>query len=335
MIIFDGIIEKIQSSGGITVLFKEIISRTNDYKYLSFQTNSNIAASYTLLKHRLLERYRDVKVPKEYIANNPIFHSTYYRLPEKRTIPIVTTVHDFTYERYVTGPSRQIHSWQKYRAIKNSDAIICVSHNTAKDLVELYDIDDSKISIIHNGVSDDYNVLENRQSESNNVIFIGARSGYKNFLNAVDAISLCPKLYLTIVGGSKLTKKELNYLNNKLPFRFKWVGYLDNNELNILYNQAYCLLYPSSYEGFGIPVIEAMKAGCPVIAINSSSIPEVSGSSAILLDSAKPNLIANALNELSNSDYRKKLIQSGLINSKRFSWELCFKETNMLYNSLL
>lgn len=336
MIIYDGIIEKLQQSGGVTVVFNELIKRLTDYSYCSYEVSSNIAKSMhnNILSPRFFERYRDAKLPLELLGEKAVFHSTYYRLPANANLPVVTTVHDFTYEKFVKGPAKWVHSWQKNRAIRSSDLVICVSHNTAKDLLKYCPIDPKKIRVIHNGVSDSYHPLDAVSSEqSQDVVFVGARSGYKNFKLAVESIAAVPKLQLRIVGGGKLSEDEMKHLDAHLPNRYQWLGRLSDEELNKTYNQAYALLYPSSYEGFGIPVIEAMSAGCPVIAVNVSSIPEVAGDAAILVDEATVAALSEALTKL--PAMRKELITAGFIQAAKFSWDRCFEETLAVYNELL
>ncbi|MGL4338752.1 MAG: glycosyltransferase family 4 protein, partial [Turicibacter sp.] len=199
------------------------------------------------------------------LQRSGVFHSSYYRLPSHKELKVITTVHDFTYEKFIKGPAQWVHTWQKNRAIRNSDVVICVSHNTAKDLMQYCPIDPQKIRVIHNGVSDSYHPLGGLSSEQQqDVVFVGARSGYKNFKLTVESVATVANLSLQIVGGGSLTKDEIKHLERYLPNRYCWLGRLSDEELNKTYNQAYALLYPSSYEGFGIPVIEAMRAGCPV-----------------------------------------------------------------------
>lgn len=343
--IIDGIVKSLQSTGGVSVYFDEIILRLSERVnvcYLDYTKGKNLFScgpevSVFSQTTRLLERYRDVKLPKCCLVSNEknLFHSTYYRIPKyRRSTHVVTTVHDFTYEKFVKGPARWVHSWQKNRAIRNSDIVICVSNNTAKDLMQYCPVDESKIRVIHNGVSENYYPLPiDPDFNYNSVLFVGARGGYKNFNLAITAVAAVPNLELSIVGGGKLSSDELQQLEDKLPGRYRWLGRLSDDELNVAYNHAYALLYPSSYEGFGIPIIEAMRAGCPVIAVNVSSIPEVAGDAAILVDSPSSLAFSDALKNVAKQ--RQKLVAAGLAQATNFSWERCFRETLAVYNELL
>ncbi|MGN5139808.1 glycosyltransferase family 4 protein [Aeromonas sp. 164P] len=336
MVIYDGIIEKLQQGGGVTVVFNELIKRLTDYSYYSYDNSSKIANSKhnNILSSRFLERYRDARLPAELLSENAVFHSTYYRLPANANLPVVTTVHDFTYEKFFKGPARWIHSWQKSRAIRNSDIVICVSHNTAKDLMQYCPVDKTKIRVVHNGVSESYYPLSIKSNFNyNSVLFVGARGGYKNFNLAIDAVAAVANLELHIVGGGELSSAELQQLEDKLSGRYRWLGRLSDNELNMAYNHAYALLYPSSYEGFGIPIIEAMRAGCPVISVNVSSIPEVAGDAAILVN--EPNVAAFSEALITLPAMRNQLIRAGFMQAAKFSWDRCFEETLEVYNELL
>ncbi len=321
MILFDPIIYDLQNGGGVTVYFSNILDRID-----------NSCVGNVVLENpssRLMNRYRDCVTN----CSCGVFHSSYYRLPTNKKLKIVTTVHDFTYEKFTTGPAKWVHCWQKYRAIKNSDIVICVSNNTAKDLMRYCPIEPEKIRVIYNGVSDSYYPLSDVANSTSEILFVGARSGYKNFELAIKALSKLPEFSLSIVGGGELTQAEKNILENHIPGRYNWLGRLSDEELNLAYNRAHALLYPSSYEGFGIPIIEAMRAGCPVVAVNVSSIPEVAGNAAILTEYANADLFAEAL--LKVSGLREELKKAGLEQAKKFSWDKCFQETLQVYKELM
>lgn len=321
MIYYDGVIFSLQKSGGVSVLFREIFDRLPEH-------------SYALKVPKLgtpWSRYCDVNVP---LDSYEIFHSTYYRVPAVRGAKVVTTVHDFTYERFSRGPARWVHSWQKRRAVERADAIICVSESTKRDLLEFFGQHlDEKISVVHNGVSTDYHQLAGEEP-SEQALFVGTRAGYKNFANAVVAVAALKDLRLTCVGGGPFNETEIRLLDRHLPGRYCHAGYLDNSELNILYNRSICLLYPSLYEGFGIPVLEAMRAGCPVVAVGVSSVPEVAGDAALLLERGEVEEMVSALEFLKVAENRCHFQAQGLVQAQKFSWDLTFNETVAVYEKL-
>lgn len=303
------------------MLFNELISRLPPDSY---ELNLDAGSKY-------LGRYRPVRSGE----GCDIFHSTYYRLPIKKSCSVVTTVHDYTYERYSTGLRKAVHSWQKNKAIRGADKIICVSESTRRDLLEFSGHqNEQNVVVVHNGVSSEYFPLLDRVVR-NQVLFVGARGGYKNFLNTVHAITSIGGVTLLCVGGGKFTASELAVLNKKLPGRFSHAGFITNEQLNVEYNRSMCLVYPSLYEGFGIPVLEAMRAGCPVIAVNTSSIPEVAGSAAILLDRGDVDEIRAAVDFFYVTKNRDDYIGRGLIQSSKFSWDKTYSETVAVYEQLL
>lgn len=341
MLIVDGIIYSLQQHGGITVYFNNLIERLK----------SNIAGEYRVVIHnnsafnvdvlpkknyeartiRLAERYRRCPVP----AQASLIHSSYYRLPD-RNMPVVTTVHDFIYERFASGPRKWLHSWQKFLAIRNSHAVICISESTRRDLLQfLPDIKPEKLFVVHNGVSTAFHPLElasfGTRSARPYVLFVGARSGYKNFMPLVYAMAGLRDLDLVCIGGGVLTDHEAAVVKRQLGGRFMHHMGVSDAHLNQFYNGAFCLVYPSVYEGFGIPLLEAMRAGCPVVAINTSSIPEVAGDAAQLLSEASPEALRLAILRLDQSGQRDLYRLRGLQRATLFSWDRAFVETCKVY----
>ena len=147
----------------------------------------------------------------------------------------------------------------------------------------------------------------------------------------VQATSKLKNFNLKIIGGGELNSEEKKFLNENLLYRYSHLENPDNKQLNIEYNQSHCLAYCSNFEGFGIPIVEAMRAGCPVIAKKGSSITEVINNYGLLLEEANVDEISNAIKYLENSIERTKLIESGITNSARFSNEILINQYKNLY----
>jgi len=166
------------------------------------------------------------------------------------------------------------------------------------------------------------------------LIFVGNRRRYKNFICAIETVSILKDYTLVIAGGGKLIPEENFLLSRFIAGRFFSFPILNDEDLNILYNNAICLLYPSLYEGFGLPIIEAMKAGCPVIAARNSSIPEVAGQAAILAEEASSSEFTKNILLLENEDFRAEIVQKGFEQAKKYSWDTCATEVVQFYKEI-
>jgi len=358
-LIFDNIIFALQRAGGISVYWHELLSRflldsDINFKVLDYSTGNIFRAKLGISDNKIinpkfrlpiyLERYIN---PKECFTNS-LFHSSYYRVNRCINTINITTVHDFIYELYKSGLSKFVHTFQKSQSILKSSKIICVSNNTKNDLLRFFpSLNHDSIKVVYNGVDDTYKILKDRGSSliknyinystGEYVLYVGDRkSKYKNFITAVKSCQI-QKKPLVIVGGKKLDKIEIDFLNSSLgKHHYTQLVGIENDTLNILYNNACCLLYPSLYEGFGIPILEAQRAGCPVITSNFSSIPEVAGKGAILLNDLNENTIAEMIFIVDNDNQLKEiLINEGIKNSANFSWDRCYIETKNIYKEIL
>lgn len=357
-IIIDNIIFSLQKSGGISIVWKEFLRRIVKNNFFELQIiefnnaqNNFFRKQFSLENRKIqtkksiflfIKRYFDVNVKT---SKKIIFHSSYYRLAKGNNIINVTTVHDFTYEYFFNGIAKTIHSWQKGRAINNSNGIICISENTKRDLLHFYpNTSESKIRVIYNGVNESFKKIDINEpidkkhffNDFEYAIYVGDhKSKYKNFEIVVKACQL-KEMKLLIVGGGKLSKKEVHFLNNSLGEKnYKSILNVTSTDLNQYYNRAYCLLYPSIYEGFGIPVVEAQKAGCPVIATNTSSIPEVIADTFLAIEDPTPEKIAIKMDYLKlDSKERENIIKLGIEKSSLFSWDKTYRETIEFYKYL-
>ena len=279
------------------------------------------------------------------IAEKTIFHSSYYRISKSKKAINVVTVYDFTAERYFKGMRRYIHQKRKKNALLHGHGLICISHNTKSDLLRLYPFaDEKKIRVIYCGVSNDFGVLPKSAIDlhfkytdvvkGKPVLYVGSRASYKNFPIAAQAVSLLNDDFKLLIIGDKLSNKETAFLDKVLKNRYCCVTGIDHKTLNIFYNLSHCFIYPSGYEGFGIPLLEAMKAGCPVVTTNKSSIPEVVGEAAIMVDEISPAHFAEAILKLSDEQVRTQFIDRGLQQSTKFSWNKCYDEVKGFYKEL-
>lgn len=353
-ILIDNIIFSLQKSGGISVYWFEIINSIlkknpgSSFFVEDDKKNENIFREQLLIEnnqiliseHKLLSyfsRYSDINLNIKH--ENFIFHSSYYRTLSKSVkknnqVREVVTVHDYTYERFSSGPKKWVHSWQKKKAITAADVVICISENTKKDLLHFSPQFSSKdIRVIYNGVSSDYYKIHEASSDSINpfFLFVGSRTSYKNFDFAVKAVASIDDYHLKIV-GAQLSQKEMQLLDNYLKGRWTYLGIISNIELNICYNAAFALLYPSSYEGFGIPLVEAMKAGCPFIALRCSSITEVAGNAGFLMDTLSIARFKEGVAFIQTE--RDEIIEKGMKRSLLYSWDKCYTEVISVYKEL-
>lgn len=266
-----------------------------------------------------------------------IFHSSYYRVPYKATrsrVKTVTTVHDFLYEKYVSGLAKSVHSFQKRMAVMHSDAVICVSESTRQDLLEFYGHGlDYKTFVVANGVSDFYSPSGSFR-RSDFILFVGPRGGYKNFEALVVAMGRFPDLRLTFAGGGALTSRELVLLNSHLPGRFDALGGVSQGMLRDLYRSCRFFAYPSLYEGFGIPPLEAMRCGAAVLAVRSSCTEEILGDSVVLVDCGDANSLAEGIAYLCNDSIAATFAVMGRKRAAFYSWDRCYEETDKIYRYL-
>lgn len=341
MIAIDGIIFSLQRQGGISVYYHKLLGYLKSQRVQTIltldgpirQDVSGCGAGVSVMRRRarLLERYRTCRVP----AGTSVFHSSYYRRPDVGSLPTVVTVHDFIYERFSGGPRRWIHSWQKNAAIRAAQSIICVSESTRQDLLEYVGVKHGQsVHVIHNGVSDIFRPLESPPSRIPFVLYVGLRGGYKNFALALRAMAFLPDFELHCVGGGPMQPRELASVPDSVSRRVRHVGFVDDEALNSLYNQTVCLVYPSSHEGFGIPVVEAMRAGCPVVSVACKAVMEVGGDALIIAEELDPRALADAILKTVSSD-RSKLIERGLSVAQAYSWEKTHAKTLGVYRSLV
>jgi len=267
--------------------------------------------------------------------NARIFHTSYYRLPDRRVDRYVVSAYDFTYERYRAGLARVIHSTQKLASIRRADAVLCISDSTRRDILEFCPgVDHTRLHVVYLGVDRDAffpevtSPVEPRQT----VLFVGQRGGYKRFDLAVAALRCSPRLSLGIV-GPPLTQEERETLQENLGSRWVEHGPVNTPELRRLYSSAFAFVFPSDYEGFGLPMLEAMACGCPVVAADRSSLPEVGGTAALYAGRQEPDDYAAALHALHSAARRSDVICAGFQRIEAFAWTQTMNQTVAIYTA--
>jgi glycosyltransferase involved in cell wall biosynthesis len=267
------------------------------------------------------------------------YYDTYF-LKYLNDKPFVLTVYDMIHElfpHYFNDDTSTVSN--KLLLMEKASKIIAVSENTKKDIVAIYPhIDESKIEVIYHGSSIKINDVNLPKLPGNYLLFVGVRSKYKNFIFLINSIQNIlknnPNLYLICAGGGKFSKEELELiksleLENQIQFRaFK------ENELGQIYKNAICFVFPSLYEGFGIPILEAMACGCPVVLTNNSSFPEIAANAGIYFELNNSESLSSAIeNLLRNKSLQKEYSSKGYKRIQDFEWDKAAVSCLKLYKN--
>lgn len=318
---------------------------------------------YILLKPDSSE---DFSTPKRFIwdqfkipamAKNKhidILHQPCFSLPIFYKGKIIATIHDLIAVKFgqdIPFFSRQFFArWMPY-TYKKADAIIAISEHTKKDILKYVDIHEDKITVIPSAADSKYKQIDDKKNIARvqkkynlgdkYLLHIGTLNPRKNLIFLVDVFSQVLKRFpdykLVIVGkeGWYFEKLYENVKQLGIQDKVIFTGYLDEQDKVYVYNGATLFVFPSLYEGFGLPPLEAMNCGIPVISSNTSSMPEVVGDAGILISPHdKDKWISSICKVLSSQDLRKKMSTQSLKRAKMFSWEQCAKKTIALYEKV-
>ncbi|MFC1711441.1 glycosyltransferase family 4 protein [Patescibacteria group bacterium] len=289
---------------------------------------------------------------ERFVGNIDVFHSSDWTQPPVKQAKIVTTIHDLAVFKYPKFFPSRIIANQKLKlkwVKKEADAIIAVSNSTKKDIVKYLDINAKKIHVIHEAVPIEHKLnatndlilkLKKKYSLTNYILFVGTIEPRKNLKNVIKAFkeitNKYPKVKLVVVGKSGWKKNMSGLDTEKIEPKIKFLGNVDDKELALLYAGAKCFVYPSFYEGFGLPLLEAMNYGCPVITSKTSSLKEVAGKAALFANPKNHSEIAKNLKLVLNSKkIREKLVEEGKKQAAKFSWQKTAKQTLEVYKSLV
>lgn len=363
-ILFDGLIYSCQHAGGIGRYFANIVGRlptsctpiflAEQDKPIHFPQHPNLELYVRTCRHwprpfRRLSRLAQRRYFRhcEGSLAADLLHPTYYSLLSRRSfgsvrMPVVLTVHDFIHERFANELDPQGKEAEMKRlAIGRAQAIICVSEHTKRDLVEFHSVPESRIAVIHHATDLGSIPPASHRWEIPQpyFLFVGRRAHYKNFdrlLIAIRNVAVQNSAASLCVVGAPFTVQERATIDALgLAGCVVNVGYATDAELSQLYRGSIAFVYPSLYEGFGLPLLEAMACGTLVIASNVSSIPEVVGDAGILFDPYSVEDLTEILRSvLARSGLREPLIAKGHCRAKRFSWDRSASEHVQVYRSV-
>ncbi len=282
----------------------------------------------------------------EALGRGDVLHPTWYppgldRLP--RRARVVATVFDMIPERFPDLSVRSADATRRKRAwVASADHVLVISESTRRDLVELFGTDPAKITVTPLGVTVAPSTRPAWAGEADAgpfLLYVGDRTTpYKNFARLLDALAspeVDPDLRLVCLGPAATTTDEQADLRRRGLDRRVLIRSGTDGELAWIYANAAALVYPSLYEGFGLPPVEAMACGCPVIASDSSSIPEVVGDAAVLFDPADTGALAAAITAVTGDPaLGRSLVARGRERAGRFTWQATVERTLAAYRSI-
>ena len=303
----------------------------------------------TILWHRLyLPLYVDV-----WAGPFDLFHSPDFVLPPLRNTPGLLTVHDLSFMMHPDGAVAKLRTWLSKvvpRSIARADHILADSVSTQRDLETVLDVPSEKITVVGAGVeprfqpiADQAKLAQIRQRYNLPQAFIlglGTLEPRKNFSGLIEAFDRVqaefPELHLVIGGGKGWLYEPIFEAAKQSPAtdRIHLIGFVDDTDLPGLYSLASLFAYPSHYEGFGIPVLEAMACGTAVITADNSSLPEVAGEAALLIPASDTDVLGEGLKKLYvNHSLREAYIAAGLAQVKHYSWDQAARNLLAVYEA--
>jgi glycosyltransferase involved in cell wall biosynthesis len=355
-----------QKYGGITRYFSYIINGIKEnpdfsYKIGCLNSPNHYIKSEKLLLNNLLgntvfdSNFRSVlyKLNQQYctflLKNSdfdvihPTYYDPYFIASNKKKKPVVVTIHDMTHERLPQYFwSQDALTYNKKMNIQSADRLIAISQTTKSDLIEFSNVNPDHIEVIYHGIDTQsplaidpvHNIPENY------LLFVGDRGGYKNFHLFIKAFSLIvdkhPDLKILLAGGGKMGIADLEFIRQlKLESKIVHIDVTDE-QLNYLYKNALLFIYPSLYEGFGLPILESFKAGCPILLSDIPCFREIAGVAADFFNPYDLDHLISRLEYLIESkETRSKLVNNGLSRVLDFPINKSIDQTLNIYRELI
>ncbi len=276
------------------------------------------------------------------------FNPHFFNAPVSKDCQKVVVFHDLSFERYPEYFSWRKRIWQRLligakSEARNADKVIAVSESTKSDLIHFYQIEPEKIKVIYSGVSDQFSsqqdpgkmeyIKEKYSLPDRFILYFGTIEPRKNLTGLIKAYELLRDRYpikLVIAGNKGWLFNDIfkTAAQSKYQYEIIFTGFIEEQDKPYLYNLSELFVYPSFFEGFGFPPLEAMASGIPVVTSSSSSLPEVVGEAGLMVDPFRIDEMALAMETvLTNRALKKSLIEKGLIRARKFSWLKTAQET--------
>jgi len=287
------------------------------------------------------------------LPNIDLFHSWDWMQPPDHDLPLVSTIHDLAILKYpeTAHPKvLQMHR-QSWKILKQRKAtIIAVSRATKNDIIEHLDIPDERVHVIHEALPLEVKMVNDRLSEElfeeikkqlqltrPFILFVGNREPRKNLKNLIEAWQPLQKNLDLIIAGESGWDDTENKMYQNLSDHLRFLGRVDDKQLSVLYAEAKLFAYPSLYEGFGLPILEAFHHGTPVVTSNVSSMPEVAGNAAELVDPLSAESIRAGIEKIlaENTDQERQRLQKMIIRLQMFNWQDVITQTINVYQQTL
>jgi glycosyltransferase involved in cell wall biosynthesis len=370
-VVIDQVIFQLQSRGGISRIYKEILPRMCDLDQsllitlltISGEPRQPLPHHSRIARRRIPQASRYLR-PQRLLGSaiptaqrlldkiwlgegaGKIWHSTYYTVPERWKGKQIVTVADSIYERFAElfdSPGDELVRKQKRRSIMKADAVICISESTRADVQRFYGISPDKTYVIPLAHGEMFTSCaevdhRNRLDSRPFLLYVGSRIHYKNFDCLLDAYSRWPaskEVDLIVVGDSDWSsEEEQRLIALNLKKRVHLLRHIDDQELRRLYNEAVAFVYPSLYEGFGIPLLEAMACGCPVVASRIPSTVEVAGDCPLYFDARSSDDLIGSLDAVLAEGREGQRQAMGLERARKYSWEETARRTLEVYRGL-
>ncbi len=336
---FEVMKEMVKMNPNVDFVF--LFDRPYDPSFI-FDKNVTTSRGFPPARHPYLYfLYFEFSVPYQLKKIKPnVFFSPDGFLSTRTKIPQVPVFHDLAFHHFndhvsKTGTNYYLKNFPVFS--KRADHILTVSEFTKQDIIQIYKEKPEKIDVIYNAANESFKVFDEsvkkeiRQKYTQNqpyFIYVGAIQPRKNLERLIEAFNIFKektksKYKLLLTGRKAWNFEEIikSYAVSKFKEDIIFTGFVNEEELPKLYAASAALCYVSLFEGFGIPIVEAMQCGTPVITSNTSSMPEIAGDAALLVDPYKAESIAFAMEEIQNEALSKELIQKGFLQAKKFTWK--------------